>query len=184
MNVKKAFFSVVMVGSLVLGMMTIPGEGLAANGPTNNQSKYQQIRPNYQNQQLGRMGLSMGQYFQGAMHDIIAEKLGMTSEELYQARLDGKTIAELIEKNDIDAAEIVDAVIAERESTLAEMVKSKTITEDQKKVMLANMEAMINSMLQTEGTGTGFYRGVGCPMMPGLQPGMGRGRMGAGPMWW
>jgi hypothetical protein len=177
----KVLLGAVMVGTLAVGMINpIPGE--AANAPA-------KVQPNNNVSMYGRMGMFMGSYFQGSMHEIIADKLGMTSEELYKARLDGKSIADLLEDKDISAEEVVKAVIAEREVVLNEMVKAKTITEAQKDLMLENMKAMVEDMIDVEGvgpggTGAGYYRGGGCNMVPGAKPGMGRGRMGAGPMWW
>ncbi len=177
----KVLLGAVMVGTLAFGM-TNPTPGEAANAPA-------KVQPNNNVSVYGGMGMFMGSYFQGSMHEIVAEKLGMTSEELYKARLDGKSISELLDEKDISAAEVVKAVIAEREAVLNDMVKAKTITKDQKDLMLENMKAIVDEMIEVEGVGpggagAGFYRGGGCFMMPGANPGMGRGRMGAGPMWW
>lgn len=182
MKVKNIVLGAALVGGIALGAINVPTPGFAAGTPTN-------VQPNYNDQLFGHMGLYMGQYFQGSMHEIIAEKLGMTSEELYKARVDGKSFADLLKEKDIKAADIVKAVIADREAALNEMVKAKTITEDQKNLMLENMKEMVEAMLTDEAVGVwragaGMYRGGGCPMMPGVQPGMGRGRMGVGPMWW
>ncbi|HHW37695.1 MAG TPA: hypothetical protein GXX18_10725 [Bacillales bacterium] len=173
----KVLLGAVMVGTLAFGM-TNPTAGEAANAPA-------KVQLNNNVSAYGRMGT----YFQGSMHEGIAEKLGMTSEELYKARLDGKSIADLLEEKDISAAEVVKAVIAEREDALNDMVKAKTITKDQKDLMLENMKVMVGNMINTEGVGkgsagAGFNRGGGCFMMPGTNQGMGRGRMGVGPMWW
>lgn len=180
MKVTKLLLGAVMVGGLVLGM-TSPIPGLAANVPA-------KAQPN-NNLQYGGMGMHMSRYFQGSMHEIIAEKLGMTSEELYEACLDGKSFAELLKEKGVAAADVEKAVIAEREAALDEMVKAKTITEAQKDLLLENMKVMVEAMLSDEdgsswGAGAGMYRNGGCPMMPGAQSGMGRGRMGSGPMWW
>jgi len=177
----KVLLGVAMVGTLAFGM-TNPTPGEAANAPA-------KVQPNNNVSVYGRMGMYMGSYFQGSMHEVIAEKLGMTSEELYKARLDGKSIADLLKEKDISAADVVKAVIAEREAALDDLVKAKSITEDQKDLMLKNMEAMVENMIEAEGggpggAGAGLYRGGGCFMDPGANPGMGRGRMGAGPMWW
>lgn len=177
----KVFLGAVMVGTLAFGM-TNPTLGEAANAPA-------KVQPNNNVSMYGRMGMFMGSYFQGSMHEIIAEKLGMTSDELYKACLDGKSIAELMNEKDISAAEVVKAVIAERETVLDDMVKAKTITNEQKDLMLENMKVMVENMIDTEGVGpggakAGFNRGGGCLMTPGANQGMGRGRMGAGPMWW
>lgn len=179
----KVLLGAVMVGTLAFGM-TNPTPGEAANAPA-------KVQPNNNVSVYGRMGMYMGSYFQGSMHEVIAEKLGMTSEELYKDRLDGKSIADLLKEKDISADEVVKAVIVEREAALNDMVKAKTITEDQKDLMLKNMKAMVENMIEAEGVGpggggagAGFYRGGGCFMNPGANPGIGRGRMGAGLMWW
>lgn len=177
----KVLLGAVMVGTLAFGM-TNPAPGEAANAPA-------KVQPNNNVSAYGRMGMHMGSYFQGSMHEIIAEKLGMTSEELYKARLDGKSIANLLKEKDINADEVVKAVVAEREAALDDMVKEKAITKDQKDLMLKNMKAMVENMIEAEGVGlggakAGLNRGGGCLMTPGANPGMGRGRMGTGPMWW
>lgn len=181
MKVRKMLLRAAIVGGLVVGMAA-PTSGMAAEAPA-------KIQPNDNFSQFGRMGSFMGQYFQGNMHEIIAEKLGMTTDELYKARLDGKPIAELLKEKKLDAADVVKAVMADREVALNEMVKAKTITKDQKDAMLKNMKAMVEAMINAEGVGprgkgAGIYKGSPCPMMPSGQPGMGQGRMGTGPMWW
>lgn len=184
MKVVKIVLGAALVGGLALGMVA-PNPGLAANTPAN-------VLPS-DNLTYGRMGMFMGQYFQGNMHEIIAGKLGMTTDELYKARLEGKSIADLLKEKDVKAADVVKAVVADREAALNKMVKEKTITKEQKDVMLENMKAMIEGMINADGVGPrgngagagkGNYNNYGpCPMAPGGGQGMGRGRMG-GMMGW
>jgi len=68
MKVVKILLGVALVLGLALGM-TAPSSSFAANAPA-------KAQPN-NNIQYGGMGLFMGQYFQGNMHEIIAEKLGI-----------------------------------------------------------------------------------------------------------
>lgn len=165
----------VLIAGFALGASFGPTLGFAADAPAKAKA--------YNN---AGMGIYMGQYFRGAMHDVIAEKLGMTAEELYQARLDGKAIADLLIEKDIDVDKVVNELIADREAELKQMVTDKIITQYQMDYMLKLQKVNIEAMVDLEGIGPGVYRGGGSMNSNG-QPGMGRGMgrgMGGCPMWW
>ncbi|WP_374724262.1 hypothetical protein [Calidifontibacillus erzurumensis] len=166
---------------------TVPGQSLAAVLPNKVQAN--------DDLQMGRMGpYFMGQYFQGSMHDTIAEKLGMTTKELFEARLEGKTIAELLKERKLDPADVVKDILEERESVLNEMIKAKMIKKEDKELLLERMktrlDAMINSETVVPRKSNDYYQGSGCFMMNGFPKGMsdpksmGRGKMRNGFMWW
>lgn len=178
MRVKKMLIGGVLVGGFALGAAFGPTFGLAEDVPA-------KVQPYNNNGQFARMGNYMGHYFQGAMHGVVADKLGMTAEELYQARLDGKSIADLLEAKEIDVDKVVNELVADREVELKQMVKDKVITQYQMDFMLEQQKANIEAMVNVEGVGPGIYRGGGY-MNQNPQQGMGMGRrggMGGCPMW-
>jgi len=80
----------------------------------------------------GRMGAS-GQY--GPMHETmqaaLAEKLGMTVDELNAAHADGKTFWDLASEKGLTVEEAQQAMLDARSAGLDAMVKDGTITQEQ-----------------------------------------------------
>ena len=102
-------------------------------------------------------------------HDLVAEALGMTPEALTQARLDGKTLAEILDDQGLTLSEYQENVAQAREDALAQAVEDGVITQDQ----LDQLQDRIPEQL---GRGQHPFGGFG----PGNGPGNGRG--GFGPM--
>lgn len=80
----------------------------------------------------GMMGAS-GQY--GPMHEsmqaALAEKLGMTVDELNAAHADGKTFWDLATEKGLTVEEVRQAMLDARSTALDAMVKDGTITQEQ-----------------------------------------------------
>jgi hypothetical protein len=64
-------------------------------------------------------------------HDLMAEALGMTPEALTQARLDGKTLAEILDEQGLTLSEYQEKLSAAYEEALAQAVEDGVITQDQ-----------------------------------------------------
>ena len=64
-------------------------------------------------------------------HDMAAEALGMTPEALTQARLDGKTLAEILDDQGLSLSEYQENLANAREDALAQAVADGVITQDQ-----------------------------------------------------
>jgi hypothetical protein len=87
----------------------------------------------------------------GAGLDAAAEAIGIESEDLRQALMDGSTIAEVAEANDVDVQTVVDALVAEAEAHLDEAVADGRLTEDRAAEMKANLPDRIEAMVNGEG---------------------------------
>ena len=120
--------------------------------------------------------------YRGTMPDILAEALGMTTEELYAALSDGQTIAELAEAQGVEMDALVEALIAPRVEQLAQAVTDGYLTQEQADLMIEIMTTHMAWRLENFGLGyggQGGFGGGGCGMMGGGSRG-GRqgGRMG------
>jgi len=102
-------------------------------------------------------------------HDLVAEALDMTPEALTQSRLDGKTLAEILDDQGLSLSEYQENLAQVRADALAQAVADGVITQDQ----LDQLQDRIQD---------GFGRGQ--HPFGGFGPGNGRGngRGGFGPM--
>jgi hypothetical protein len=64
-------------------------------------------------------------------HDLVAEALGMTPEALTQARLDGKTLAEILDDQSLTLSEYQENLTRAREDALTQAVADGVITQAQ-----------------------------------------------------
>lgn len=123
--------------------------------------------------------------FAGAQHEAIARALGMTVDELYAARQEGKTVAQLAAERGVDLETVVAAALEVHKQALDALVAAGRLTQAQADLMLAHAEANIRAHFAgTYGPaygpgmmGRGFGPGYG-PMHRGFGPGT-----GFGPRW-
>jgi len=113
----------------------------------------------------------------GAVHDAIASALGITSQELWDARAAGKTVAELAAEKNVPLQTVVDAAVAAHSAELDAAVQSGTLTQAQADALTQLTRSRIQAQFQTAagfgfGYGPGMMRGRG--MLGGF--GMGPGR--------
>lgn len=102
---------------------------------------------------IGSGAGGMGRYLAGTMHDIIAEELGMTADELRVERLAGRSIAEIAEERGIDFEELKATVIEARAELLEKLGEDGVITEGQKNYMEQNMERRMETMMERNTVG-------------------------------
>jgi hypothetical protein len=92
---------------------------------------------------MGRGGMMGGAYGQGAMHDymekIVAEKLGVTVEELEALHADGKTFWQIAEDKGLSVEEAQQVMVDARSQALDAMVKDNVITQEQADAMKSRM---------------------------------------------
>lgn len=169
----------VVAGALVLGAtlasgasaQTTPAPGVPAAG----------FCPRY-----GMMGgfgpaarASTGTY--GAVHDAIASALGITPQELRDARAAGKSVAELAAEKNVPLQTVVDAAVAAHAAQLDAAVKAGTLTQAQadalNQLMRSRVQAQLQSTAGLNGYGPGTMGGRG--MMGGFGLSQGPGRRGA-----
>lgn len=103
----------------------------------------------------------------GGMHTFIwntlAEKLGLTSDELYAEVNNGKTIAQIAEEKGISRADLVSALETAHQESLAQAVSDGVLTQAQADTILAQMSGRYEWMLDNMGGG----RISGAPYGPG-----------------
>ena len=118
----------------------------------------------------------------GGMHEqvwtAIAEKLGMSYDELVAAVQNGQTIQQLAEAKGVSLDDLKQAALDAKQAALAELVKQGVLTQAQADWILERMDSM-----PMFNFGSGFGPG-GCHGVPGVPGGMmgGRGR-GMMPGW-
>ena len=112
------------------------------------------------------VGARIGTY--GAVHDAIASALGMSSQELWDARFAGETVAELAREKNVAFQTVVDAAASAYSQQLDAEVEAGTLTQTQADALTQLARTHIQAQLQT------------ATDMPGMGPGMmgGRGMMG------
>ncbi|KQV26531.1 hypothetical protein [Yonghaparkia sp. Root332] len=86
----------------------------------------------------------------GAAIAIILETLGITVDELRDAREEGLTLAELAEAQGVDVDTLVDALVAAAEEHIAEHVADGDLTQEEADERLAEFEERITDRVTGE----------------------------------
>jgi hypothetical protein len=121
-------------------------------------------------------GARVGAVGPGAEHDAIASALGITSQQLWDAWVAGKSVADLAKEKNIDLTNVVDAAVAAHVAQLDAAVTAGTLTPAQADAMKTVMKARIESGFQTTtASGSGSNGMMGVRGMMG-----GHGMMGGG----
>jgi hypothetical protein len=128
---------------------------------------------------MGGHGMMGGLGYHGTMPSILADALGMTVDELYEALADGKTVAEIAEEQGVELADVVAAVIAPRVEQLEQAVAEGNLTQEQADWMIEEMTEHMTWRFENSGLGDGGYGG-GCGMMGGGSSGRQGGWRGHG----
>jgi hypothetical protein len=118
-------------------------------------------------------GPHVGAHGAGVGHEAIANELGVTSQELWDARAAGKSVADLAQENDVDLAKVVDAALAVHTAQLEAAVNTGTLTRGQADAMTALVRSHITTQFQATSA-------VG-PMGNGMMGGHGMMGRGSGP---
>ena len=112
-------------------------------------------------------GYGMGGYgrggngYAGTMPTLLAEALGLTTEELYAAQESGQTVAEIAVAQGVELADVVAAVVAPHAERLAQSVADGYLTQEQADAMLATMTEHMTARFETLGLGYGGGCGMG-----------------------
>lgn len=128
----------------------------------------QPMNPGQMMQGQGMMGQMMGQgMFASSLHDELADLLGVTSDELFALRQDGKTLAAIVEELGGNLEDITTQLVQNRNGSIDQALASGTINQIQAERMKARSEAVITAMLNRD-LGVGFFN---MPMsMKGMMP--------------
>lgn len=99
----------------------------------------------------------------GGMHTFIwnalAEKLGLTSDELYAEVNSGKTIAQIAEAKGVSRADLIAALETAHQNSLAQAITDGALTQEQADSILAQMDGRYEWMLDNMGAGYGMMGG-------------------------
>ncbi len=123
----------------------------------------------------------------GGVHDTVwkalAEKLGMTSDELTAQIKSGKTLAQIAQEKGVSTKDLAAVMETTMESALAQAVKDGKLTQAQADLMIQHMDGQYEWMVTNMSAGmlgTGSGSGTGPGGMMGT--GSGSGMMGPGGM--
>lgn len=132
---------------------------------------------------MGNMGGRWGGP-ENSMIAIVAEKLGLTTDELVTELQAGKTIADIAKEKNVALETIVDAVVAPRAERLTQMVTNGRLTQEQADTMLATMKANITTKMSEkwEPRGLGYQDADGDGACDNMGQGPMGGRFGGGRM--
>lgn len=97
----------------------------------------------------GERGEHRGEH-RGAAIEIILETLGITADELRDARQDGTSLAELAEAQGVDVATLVDALVSAAEERIAEHVADGDLSQEEADERLAEVEERITDRVNGE----------------------------------
>lgn len=109
----------------------------------------------------GGRGHAGGRGFDGT---VVADALGVTVDELRAALQDGQSIADVAAAEGVDVQVVVDALVAEARSRIADAVADGRITQEEADARLADLEAAITERVETAGAmmgGRGHRGGFG-----------------------
>ncbi len=139
----------------------------------------------------GKMGGSFGNMMgpNGAHQQVfaaIAQKLGMTTDELTKALQSGQTITQLAQSKGVALTDLQKVATAAMKVELDALVKQGTLTQQQEDQMLSQMQNMPLGFGFSPHGGRGFGRGQGNPpsgqpngsQMPGIPNGITPGQQG------
>ena len=102
----------------------------------------------------------------GVNLSVLAESLNMTEDELREALVGGKTVAEIAEEQGVALDDLVDALIAPAVERIQKRVEDGTLTQEEADQHIADLRAHILEMLEN-----GMKPPAGRPGFGGPQPG-------------
>ncbi len=82
--------------------------------------------------------------------EFVSELLGLTPEQMREAFLEGTTLAELSEAQNVPATDLIDALVAEAETHVAERLDAGDITQDQADRFLDGLRDRISERVYAE----------------------------------
>lgn len=102
----------------------------------------------------------------GAGLDVAASTIGVTVDELRAALESGQSIADVANAHGVDPQTVIDAMVADAKTHLADEVTEGHLTQEQADSISADLEQRITDLVNHTGG-----PGPGCPGMDGSGPG-------------
>jgi uncharacterized protein (DUF433 family) len=97
----------------------------------------------------------------GSHLEVVAEVLGMTTDEVREAVAGGQTIAELAEAQGVPLQDVADALVAAKTERLQQAVEDGRLTQEEADERIARMEEDILERLESGERGPGKHGGQG-----------------------
>lgn len=118
----------------------------------------------------------------GGLRNAVAQALGVENDVVVQARQEGKTLREVLIEKGIDPEEFVQEQYAARKAVIDQLEAEGTMTAEQAALCLENLEANLNTRLDSNQACSclGQGQGRGCGGQGRGVGGMMRGRFGWG----
>jgi hypothetical protein len=120
------------------------------------------------------MGHGRPGFGHGADLDAAATAIGITEDELRTALQSGQSLAEIAQANDVTAQTVIDALVANAKTQIAERVASGDITQAEGDEKLADLTdritAMVNGELPARGPGGPEFHGGPPPTRDSSSP--------------
>ncbi|XUX00840.1 MAG: hypothetical protein TUN42_02325 [Dehalogenimonas sp.] len=92
----------------------------------------------------------------GSNSAVLTDLLGLTSEQLYQLRAEGKTLAQIAATKGVSEDALVAAILAPRQEILKSAVAAGKLTQAQADLMLKRMESNIRLQIKSNEGPRGF----------------------------
>ncbi len=149
----KRFYTVVLVIALAIALLqSVVSQGGMGQQPMNPGMMQGQMMPGQ-----GMMGQPMfGQpMMAGLLHEDVATLLGLTSDELFTLRQDGKTLTAIVEELGASLEDVTTQLVQARNDRIDQAVTNGTINQVQAERMKARSEAVITAIMTRE-MGLGF----------------------------
>jgi uncharacterized protein (DUF433 family) len=108
----------------------------------------------------------LGLFDRDQVHEIIADVLGISVEELESARTDGTRLSELAEANGVEISDVEAAIAEYHAEVIAQAVEDGTITQEQADQMLEHQGSKgpgVGGQGRGRGRGPGMFGGEGGP---------------------
>lgn len=164
MNAKKLVLTAALASTLVVGTGAAlaqdegtnpapPAQEWGFGGPMGGEGfrdRFGQQGPRGQGSPRGPMGGIAGE---GELADLLEEYTGLDAAALREARLDGQTLAELIEANDQSVDDFIAAAAEVAYARVDELLEDERITEEQAEEMKAAILERITALVNGEAVG-------------------------------
>jgi len=119
-------------------------------------------------------GMRRGAPDWAGLPDEVAVWLGLSQDEIHDARLNGQSLAEIAVAQGKTKQSLIDTILAAKK---AKLVADSRLTQEQAELMIQNMTARVTTMVEREDVGPAFGQGGARGMMgQGAGQGMRGGR--------
>lgn len=140
--------ALIAAGALAVGGVALAPAALAAtadDGASSTTENHKRRGPGAGHGPGGERG-----EHRGAAIEIVLDTLGITADELRDARQDGTSLAELAEAQGVDVATLIDALVSAAEERIAKHVADGDLTQEEADERLAEVEERITDRVNGE----------------------------------